>query len=251
MIAKRTHSFSWHQEEAVARLIEAEKKELADILPTLYGYHLVLVGEAELGTLVSSSLITHQILINERRQGMRGRLSYLQAAEDALPLKTESVDVVVLSHALEHANHPHEVLREAHRVLIPEGYLVITGFNPISMWGIWHTWKQFRGVMPKQGRMFTQSRIRDWLSLLNFQVAKEGKFYFRPPMAPSPFYDKLVFLEGWGRKWWPFCAGAYTLLAVKRVISLTPIRPRWRLEKRLWQPATAAEGIPKPTTTSQ
>lgn len=245
MIAKRTHVLSWHEEEAVVQLIEAEKRELAEILPTLYGYHLVLISEAELGSLVSSSLITHQILINEHRQGTRGKLSYLQAAEDALPLKTESVDVVVLSHALEHASHPHEVLREAHRILIPEGHLVITGFNPISLWGAWHTWKQFRGVTPRQGRMFTQARIRDWLSLLNFQVAKEGKFYFRPPMAPSPFYDKLAFLERWGRRWWPFCAGAYTLLAVKRVIPLTPIRPRWRLEKPLWQPATVAE------TTSQ
>lgn len=250
MVAKKSLPLSWHEEETGAQFIKAEKKELEAILPTLYGYHLVFVGEAAMACLTESSLISHQILVNEHKQGERSSLSYLQAAGEALPLQNESVDVVVLSHALEHANNPHEVLREAHRVLIPEGHVVITGFNPLSMWGAWHSWKQFRGATPQQGRMLTQSRVRDWLTLLNFQIVKEGSFYFRPPIAPSPLYDNLEFLERWGRKCWPFWAGAYTLLAVKRVVPLTPIRARWRLEKRLWQPA-AAQGIPKPTTKSQ
>ena len=150
MIAKRSHSLRWHEFEVVKPLLEAEQKELAEILPTLYGYHLVLVSDPGLSNLVESSLITHQIMINEHRQGFKGKLSYLQGSGDALPIKSESVDVVVLSHTLEHASHPHEVLREAHRILIPEGYVVITGFNPTSLWGLWHAWKQFRGVVPSQ-----------------------------------------------------------------------------------------------------
>jgi SAM-dependent methyltransferase len=251
MVAKKSLPLSWHEEESGTQFLKAEKSELEAILPTLYGYHLVFVGESALAPLVESSLITHQILVNEHKQGARGKLSYLQAAGDSLPLQNESVDVVVLSHTLEHASNPHDVLREAHRVLIPEGHVVITGFNPVSMWGVWHSWKQFRGATPEQGRMLTNVRVRDWLTLLNFQTVRESGFYFRPPMAQSPFYEKLEFLERWGRKWWPFCAGAYTLLAVKRVVPLTPIRARWRLEKRLWHPAAAAEGLPKPTTTSQ
>lgn len=249
MVAKKSLPLSWHEENVGAQFIKAEKVELDAILPTLYGYHLVYVGEAAMAPLVDSSLISHQILINEHKQGQLGKLSYLQSTGEALPLQNESVDVVVLLHALEHANNPHEMLREAHRVLIPEGHLVITGFNPLSLWGAWHSWKQFRGATPEQGRMLTQSRVKDWLSLLNFQIVREAGFYFRPPMSSSPLYDKLEFLERWGRKCWPFCAGAYTLLAVKRVVPLTPIRARWRLEKRIWHPAAAS--IPKPTTKSR
>ena len=31
--------------------------------------------------------------------------------------------------------HPHRILREAERVLMPEGSIIISGFNPLSLWG--------------------------------------------------------------------------------------------------------------------
>lgn len=250
MVAKKSLPLSWYEEEAALPFLEAERAELMTMLPTLYGYHLVFVGEAALATMVQSSLISHQILINHHKQGKISQLSYLQSAADAIPLQNESVDVVILSHALEHAKHPHEVLREAHRVLIPEGHLIITGINPTSLWGLWYSWKQMKGRIPSQGRMISQSKLKDWLSLLNFQIIKSERYFYRPPLKFSPLLNQLEFMERWGRRILPFCAGAYTLLAVKRVIPLTPIRARWRLDKRIWHPA-AVPGIPKPTTKSQ
>lgn len=246
MVSNNSLPLRWFQEEVGKELVKAEVRELEEILPTLYGYHLVFVGESEMTHSVDSSLITHQILVNEHKRAAIGKLSYLQASPEGLPLKTESVDVVVLSHTLEHTRHPHEVLREAHRVLIPEGHLVITGFNPVSMWGLWHAWKQFRGATPSGGKMLSQARVRDWLSLLNFQIVKGGGFYYRPPLVACSLNDNLECMERWGKKWWPFFAGAYTLVAVKRVVPVTPVRAKWRLEKRLWQ--APAQAIPKPTT---
>jgi hypothetical protein len=43
---------------------------------------------------------------------------------------------VVLPHALELARDPHHALREVERVLVPEGRVVISGFNPASLWGL-------------------------------------------------------------------------------------------------------------------
>src|SRR5436305_1340239 len=51
-----------------------------------------------------------------------------------LPLASQSVDLVVLPHVLEGHHNPHDVLREAERVLMPEGHVVISGFNPASLW---------------------------------------------------------------------------------------------------------------------
>jgi len=51
-----------------------------------------------------------------------------------LPLASQSVDLVVLPHVLESHDHPHEVLRETERVLMPEGQVVISGFNTGSLW---------------------------------------------------------------------------------------------------------------------
>ena len=52
-----------------------------------------------------------------------------------LPFATQSLDLVVMPHVLEFSAEPHQVLREVERVLIPEGQVIICGFNPISMWG--------------------------------------------------------------------------------------------------------------------
>ena len=53
-----------------------------------------------------------------------------------LPIATQSIDLVLLPHVLEFAEEPHAVLREVDRVMMPEGRLVIVGFNPWSLWGM-------------------------------------------------------------------------------------------------------------------
>ena len=54
---------------------------------------------------------------------------------DALPFDAASLDLVILPHALELARDPHLALREVERVLVPEGRVIIVGFNPASLWG--------------------------------------------------------------------------------------------------------------------
>ena len=51
----------------------------------------------------------------------------------ALPFASQSIDLVVLPHALEFSDDPHQILREVERVLIPEGQVIICGFNPASL----------------------------------------------------------------------------------------------------------------------
>ena len=48
----------------------------------------------------------------------------------ALPFPAASLDLVLMPHTLEHSPDPHQTLREVERVLVPEGRVVITGFNP-------------------------------------------------------------------------------------------------------------------------
>lgn len=237
---------AWYQEGVGIRLIEAEKEELSNLLPKLYGYHLVSLGDPGLAFLAGSSLISHRIMVNPQAGTNSRNMSQLTGALEAIPIRSDSVDVVVLSHTLEQVANPHEVLRETHRILIAEGHVVITGFNPYSLWGAWHFHKRFTGKSPRQGKMLSINRVRDWLKLLNFQIVGGRMFYFRPPVYHYGVYQKLRFLEKWGENCWPFFGGAYTLIAVKRVIPLTPIRAKKKLEKLLWQPV---EGLPKPTTT--
>ena len=52
-----------------------------------------------------------------------------------LPFEAQSVDLIVMPHTLEFTRDPHRLLREAERVLMPEGQLIILGFNSLSLWG--------------------------------------------------------------------------------------------------------------------
>jgi ubiquinone/menaquinone biosynthesis C-methylase UbiE len=52
-----------------------------------------------------------------------------------LPFAANSIDLAVMPHVLESHDNPHQILREVERILIPDGQLVITGFNPLSLWG--------------------------------------------------------------------------------------------------------------------
>ncbi|MGD9591403.1 MAG: methyltransferase domain-containing protein, partial [Candidatus Berkiella sp.] len=112
MVSEKKSHHVWYQEGAGKRFAIAEHEELSSILPTLYGYHLLFLGEPGLSSLVSSSLISHRVLINPHLNKENDNINSLSGALESLPILSDSVDVVVLSHTLEQASHPHEVLRD-------------------------------------------------------------------------------------------------------------------------------------------
>lgn len=127
----------------------------------------------------------------------------------ALPFASETVDFVLLAHALESARAPHAVLREAARVLRPHGRLLIAGFNPWSLLGV--RWAE----LPWRGRWLSLPRVKDWLQLLDMAV-DEGRFaVFMPPHESRNTRRRLRWMEKAGRRWWPLGGGVYFISAVK------------------------------------
>ena len=53
-----------------------------------------------------------------------------------LPVSPYSVQTIVLPHVLEFSKDPYQVLREAEMTLAPQGYMVLVGFNPLSLLGL-------------------------------------------------------------------------------------------------------------------
>ena len=145
---------------------------------------------------------------------------------DALPLANQSVDLVVLPHALELARDPHLTLREVERVLRPEGRLVITGFNPASLWGLRHRMGRLKrrlragadsAFVPSDGDFIGYWRLRDWLRLLSLEV-QQGRFgCWRAPFDSQRWLHRMGWLERAGEHWWPVFGAVYMLVAVKRV----------------------------------
>jgi len=151
----------------------------------------------------------------------------------------------VMPHALEFTDDPHLMLREAWRVVRPEGQIVISGFNPFSLFG---TKRYFgRGSTPPwNGNFITLYRLKDWLTLLGFD-AVGGRFdCYIPPFAQDKWLRRFSFFEKTGDRWWPLTGGVYYLRATKKVLGMRVLTPAWeRRERRkaLAPAARAREGL--------
>jgi hypothetical protein len=143
----------------------------------------------------------------------RQRPAALHCDFDALPFPGRSLDLVVLAHALEQARDPHLALAEVERVLVPEGRLLIFGFNPGSLWG----WSLARGYRSSCAQPLGHRRLRDWLRLLSFEVESVRFACFRPPVASADWLGRLQWMERVGARWWPVFGAVYAVQAVKRV----------------------------------
>ncbi len=145
-----------------------------------------------------------------------------------LPLASQSIDLLVLPHVLEFSAQPHQILREAERVLMPEGSIVISGFNPLSLWGAKRALSWEREAYPWRGRFIGLLRLKDWLALLGFEL-NGGRFgCYAPPFSQSRWLQRSAFMEKAGDRWWPICGGAYVVRAVKRVTGMRLVMPGWR-----------------------
>ena len=148
-----------------------------------------------------------------------------------LPIASQSLDMLALPHGLELTADPRHVLREAERVLMPEGSLVISGFNPLSAWGLRHSLTRRPTGAPWDSRFIGLLRLKDWLNLLGFEL-NGGRFgCYVPPFRSRKWLARFGFLEHAGERWWPILGGVYVVRAVKRVQGLRVIAPAWRKER--------------------
>ncbi|OGS98453.1 MAG: methyltransferase type 11 [Gallionellales bacterium RIFCSPLOWO2_12_FULL_59_22] len=143
-----------------------------------------------------------------------------------LPFDSASLDLVLIPHVLEFSEHPHQILREVERVLMPEGSLIISGFNPRSLWGL-HRALGRKQDYPWCGHFITLPRLKDWLALLGFEVAGGRFAAYAPPFRQTKWLERCAFMEAAGDRWWAVSGGVYFLHAIKRVPGMRLIKPRW------------------------
>ena len=231
----------WFEGLLGARVLREETALARMALEDVFGFELLQVGTwGPTQHLLEGARTQHTTLLAPKR----GPGVTLCAPLASLPFPSDSIDAIVLPHTLELVEDPYAVLREAERVLCAEGCLMICGFNPFSGWGARRLFGRVvhRPAFPPQTRrMLTERRLRDWMALLDFEVADVyGYLGLLPVTRRSGKRADGTIGQAEYRPRRPLMAGAYLLKARKRVQTLTLVRPRRRTRQLVLVPASEA-----------
>lgn len=220
------------------KLLELEQAEMKRVLPDVFGRHVLQVGSwGQQGELLSGAETLHRAVLGTVRDEA---VASAVIDPENLPLPAKSVDALILPHSQEFARSPHNVLREASRVLNDRGRLFLLGFSPWSGWAMLRLMGLGYRAFPAGARFYSAGRMCDWLELLDFEVSEVRRFGTGFPWLRSRSEREVWNLASVLN---PF-AEAYLLVAKKRVL---PVNLIGRVQRAHVQPLV---GVPVPSANS-
>ena len=204
-------------------VLDWEQRQLDGIVTDIFGFNALQLGLPQGDFLRANRIPLRQ------RGGELGPVDIL-CNYTALPFASNSIDLVVLPHILEFSDEPHQILREVERILIPEGQVIVVGFNPLSLWGLKRKLDR-SGEFPWNGSYLSMNRLKDWMKLLGFEVDRGHLGCYIPPIDQLKWLQKnWRFIENASNRWWNFAGGVYVLRAIKRTHSMRLITPKWKTQ---------------------
>lgn len=247
----------WFATPLGQELLAAEQAKVDAMIASLFGYHLLQVGVLPDVELYGQAPASHRFLMlpampkeqppSDSNDADTRSSCYagLVAEPAAMPIVSDCVDAVILHHALDFTASPHQVLRETARVLRPGGKLIIVGFNPASLWGLWKACHWLRSAksgntqVPWSGYFIRQRRLNDWLELLGLKEEKLETGFYSPPLGSDQWRQRMSRLERFGGRYCSGQGGFYVCLASKETLAMTPVNMSWqrRLAFPLGRPA--------------
>lgn len=162
---------------------------------------------------IDCSLYQNYIILDGKNLGCNSALK-VTAKAYSLPIKTESMDLVIVPHLLEFDASRFQTMREINRVLKPGGELIILSFNPYSLYVRCQFLWDRKLADSWQAHFLSRHRIMDWLKLMNYEVLVTVDFgldTFKLNYEKFKFSGTSLF------------AIAYGIKAVKRQYALIPL----------------------------
>ncbi|MDX1490070.1 MAG: class I SAM-dependent methyltransferase [Pseudohongiellaceae bacterium] len=218
---------NWFQTPIGRSLIDTEQRLIEPVVERIFGYHILQLGSSNL-SMLDDSPIRHRLMFTPSRQCN----SQLPVADnESLPLLSNSVDAVLVHHALDFTLDSYKLLREATRVLVPGGKLLVVGFNPFSTWRLRKA-MSVKVAPPWNARYLSTTRVTDWLRLLDFQIEQVNHGGFLLPFNRPRVLSIANRLERIGKRLSLPTGAVYCIVAAKDSMPITPIRPRWPIISR-------------------
>lgn len=237
----------WLQTAPGQYLQHWQQVQFDEILPDIFGFHALQLGHPAWPALQASRISRHWRYSECAPQ--ESNAPDVVGSFAALPFTERSIDLVLCLHALELSPDPHATLREIARILMPDGRLLITGFNPASLWGLRQRRAQFfRRVLgqrlalrlglgqlflPDTGEFIAYWRLRDWLRLLDFDIVDSRFGCYRFAVLQEQRFAKWAWMERWGERFASIFGASYTIVAVKRVPGARMLKAQWHQSERM------------------
>lgn len=234
----------WFETPVGAGLLTQERALLDKELAHLFGYFLLQLGQVSNQSLLTQSRVKTKLVLDDEIVSA-GEAGLVLADLDFLPIQSESVDVVVLPHTLEAVSDPYHLVRQVDATLMPEGRLVITGFNAYGCALLRARFGRTRQTF-KQAHFINMHRVIDWLNLLGYdiQVAQHGPiscFGKRQNTIDSWFWSMIERFERGLERWGVHLGNVYIVVAKKRVMTPKPVGLDWRLAN--WLPLRKGRAV--------
>ncbi len=232
---------NWYQTLSGKSSLDKLDNWCAETLSEIFGYYAIEMGViSEQHSLLQYSRITTGFTLFDQARKAKiktpfendeVRPSSLIATTEQLPIATDNVDLVIASHTLESSKDPYLVLREIDRVLVPEGHCILIGFNPSPV-------SQLRAQLSQLIRsgfkrdessykMRSVTRVKDWFSLLGFEVVDVHYMGMRPAIKNQKLFDALSWFERLGEYAGPILGNMYVVHAKTQTVAMHPHKKVW------------------------
>ena len=221
----------WFKSPLGQYLLALEYDYINPVVMDTFGFYAIQMGNFDIDFL-DQSRIQNKFSLNSNHAD-------LMTSNEALPFDEASVDLLIAPHILEQMVEPYELLKEIHRVLMPEGRLIITGFNPASLWGLKRL-LSFDIDYPWNAKFISLSKIKEWLPIVGLEMIEGKMGCYVPPIQQSSWLKKIHAMEKLGDRWWPMLGGFYFIVIQKRVHGMHAIQPLWN-KKLIKTPVYSAQ----------
>ena len=211
---------------------------ILELWPSLAGEVLLGIGFSTPVLEVFNEETDRSVALMPEEQGVirwpsKGKSLTTISSESTLPFSDNSVDRVLLVHALELSNDRHQIMEEVWRVLRPEGRVLFIVPNRRALWS------RVESTPFGHGFPFTFSQLQRLLRHHHFMPLRQTATLYFPPIQRRLVLKTAPLWQWIGRRFARPFAGILIVEAEKEVFALSKINKKKVKKKLIHIPGSA------------